>query len=645
MAAGMELFRLFGRVLVDTSDADESLDGVDQKAKKSQVTLGDLAKAAGAATLAFGAMAVGLGVKAVHSADEFNKAMNGLKNETAATSEEMDGLQDAAKEIYNGGMGESFEDIAKTMANVKQVLGGTADEIERSSKNALLMRDTFDMDVAGSVGTVNSLMKKFGITADQAYTLIAQGAQQGANKNGDLLDVLNEYSPQFSALGFSAEQFTDILIQGSKDGAFQVDKVGDAIKEFTIRSKDMSATSTDAFTSLGLDAAKMSQAFAAGGESAQTAFQQVMAGLSSLTDPVERNRIGVELFGTQFEDLEAQGILALGNVQSYTNQTAETLADINNVKYDNFGAQIEGIGRMFETGILIPLGERLLPKLQEFAEWFKDHMPEIEDGINKSLDVVIGLFEGFAKAIQWVIDNGETLTPIIVGLTGAIAAQAVINTINNLYKAWSTATKSQTTLQWLLNAALNANPLGLVALAIGVLIAAGVLLYKNWDTVKAKAGELWAKLKEVFGNVKSFLVGVWEDAWGGIKGVLNKIIGGINRMIGGLNKIQINIPDWVPEIGGKNFGIHLDTIATLATGTDYFEGGTALVGEEGAELVSLPRGTKVTNHGDTLDELKASPEYVQTHIYLDGQQIAEVVSAAQYSGARNRGRMTGVVPG
>lgn len=626
MSAGMEIFRLFGRILIDNSGADEALDDVNKKADGASGKLGTLVQAAGAATIAFGAFAVGIGIKAVHSADEFNRAMKGLQNETAATSEEMEGLENAAQNIYNSGMGENFEDIADTLANVKQVLGGTSDEIERAGKNALLLRDTFDMDVAGSVGTVNSLMQKFGITSDQAYTLIAQGAQQGANKNGDLLDVLNEYAPQFSALGFSAEQFTDILIQGSKDGAFQVDKVGDAIKEFTIRSKDMSATSTDAFNSLGLDAAKMAQAFAAGGTSAQTAFQQVMTGLSSITDPVERNRIGVELFGTQFEDLEAKGILALGNVQSYTSQTAETLADINNVKYDNFGAQLEGIGRMFETGILIPLGERLLPKLQEFAEWFRDHMPEIEAGVNKSLDVVIGLFEGVAGAVQWVIDNGETLIPVVAGLTAAFAAQAIIGTVTKLMNAYKASTTTMTVAQWALNAAMNANPLGLLATLIGALIAAGVLLYKNWDTIKVKLGELWSWMKDIGGKIGDFFGGVFDGLVSGFKGYVNKWIDSINYLIRGLNRIQVSVPDWVPGMGGKEFGVHINEIKPLAEGTDYFQGGMALVGEEGAELVSLPRGTKVTNHGDTLDKLSRSSEYVQANFYLDGKLVAQSIA-------------------
>ncbi|RED54799.1 phage tail tape measure protein [Cohnella lupini] len=532
----MEIFRLFGSILINNSGADDALDSVDERGRRAQSRLSDIGKAAGAVVLSLGALgaaaAIGLGAKAFKSADEFHKAMNGLAAETGATAEEMKGLEQSAKNLYNNGMGENFEDIAKSMALIKTTTGATGTELEKLSQHALMLRDTFEMDVAGSANTANSLMKQFGITGQQAYTLIAQGAQQGANKNGDLLDVLNEYAPQFSALGFSAEEFTDTLIQGSKDGAFQVDKVGDAIKEFTIRSKDLSKTSVEAFQQLNLNAVDMSYAFGEGGEAAQDAFGKVIRALENTKDPLQRNAIGVALFGTQFEDLEASAILSLGNVQSYTNSTADTLQKINDVKYDTVGEAVQGIGRNLETGILIPLGEKILPKLQDFADWFIDHMPEIEDAINESIDVAIGIFEGFAEALQWVIDNGDILLPIIAGLTGAIAAQLVINVVVNAYKAWKLATTAQTTAQWLLNAAMNANPLGLIALAVGALVTVGILLYKNWDKVREATSKFWDWVKNFMNGwggkillVLAPFIGVplmIATHWNEIKGIVSK---------------------------------------------------------------------------------------------------------------------------
>lgn len=512
----MEIFRLFGTILVE-NNADEVLDDVDTRGQRAQERLGSIAKAAGALILSLGAIgaaaALALGVKSVQVADEFRQAMNGLASETGLTADEMKEYEEITKRIYNRNLGENFEDIAKSMAKVKQITGESGQVLEGLTATALMLRDTFEFEVEGSINTVNSMMQHFGITGEQAYTLIAQGAQQGANKNGDLLEVLNEYSAQFSALGFSAEQFTDILIQGAQDGAFQVDKIGDAIKEFTIRSKDGSTASAEAFAALGLSAADMTNAFAAGGETAQTAFAQVVGALDAISDPVAKNTIGVALFGTQFEDLEAKAITSLASVKSSTDSTASTLEEINKIKYDSFTQAIKGIGRMFETGVMIPIGEKILPKLSEFAEWFKGKMPEIEKVTLAVADTIIAGFTMFGNALQWVVDKANILLPILAFITAALAAQMIINTLVTIYHAWKLATASMTTAQWLLNLAMAANPIGLVAAAIGLLIAAGVALYMNWDKVSGFLLGTWTAIKEAAVSIWNGLVTFFKE-WG-----------------------------------------------------------------------------------------------------------------------------------
>jgi hypothetical protein len=179
----------------------------------------------------------------------------------------------------------------------------------------------------------------------------------------------------------------------------------------------------------------------------------------------------------------------------------------------------------------------------------------------------------------------------------------VINGLVKAYRAWQAVTRTQTTLQWLLNVALNANPLGLVALAIGAVIAIGVLLWKNWDTVKKKAGELWSSMKSIFGKIGDFIGGVWDGMTNGIKSAINSIIRAINGMIGTINKIKMKIPDWVPKLGGTTIGFSLSKIPMLAEGGDITKSGRVLVGERGPEILDLPNGARVTpldkNSGNT----------------------------------------------
>lgn len=622
----VELFKLFGRILIDNSKANKDMDETDKKGEEVAKTLQQITQEAGTLAIGFaaaGAAALaGLGIKAVNAADDLNKAMNTLQAQTGATDAEMKSFEESAKRLYGANYGQSFEDIANSMSEIARTTGLSGAELEATTKNALALRDTFELGVNETARTANSLIKNFGITADQAYTLIAQGAQQGANKNGDLLDTLNEYSVQYKALGFSAEEFTATLIDGAKNGSFSIDKVGDAIKEFTIRSKDGSKASANAFKQLGFDATAMTKAFASGGEMARYAFDEVASALSQIADPVQKNTIGVALFGTQFEDLEASAIEALGNIETKVNQNAQTLQAINDVKYDSFGEAIKGLGRQLELGLFIPLGEKILPKLNEWAKWLQDNSPMIQEKLGGAVDKLASFFDGLATAIEFVVKNMKIFIPILWAVTGAIVAQQIITVVVELYKAWQIATKTMTTAQWLLNAAMAASPFGLIALAIGAVIGAIVLLVMNWDWVKEKALMLWDFLKEgfvksidrikgAFGLLKDIAKKAFEGLLSVIKFPINMYIRYINLMIssverlintlaGAVNKIPaIKIPDWIPGIGGKELKIptiptiDLPEIPLLAKGGTILEPGLAMVGEQGPELLDLPGGASV----------------------------------------------------
>lgn len=384
----MELFNLQGTINVDNDSANESIRQTNQNASglsKIFGNLGGIAMTAGAAVATVGvaaaAAAGAIGYKAVTAATDFNKSLNTLQTQTGSTKEEINGLGEGMKEIYKMNLGESFDDIGQAMALVKQqslALGAQSEkDITSITKNALLLRDTFELDVNMSVNTVSTMVKNFGITADEAFNIIAQGAQQGANKQGDLLEILNEYSPHFKALGMDAETFMNTLISGAESGAWSIDKMGDAVKEFNIRSKDGSKASAEAYQALGFNADKMFNTFANGGKDAEDSFVKVNEKLLGMKDKVKQNEIGVALWGTMWEDLEKEGIEALIHINDSTDKTIDTMGEISKIKYKDFGSALEGIGRQIEVDLLIPLGDAVLPLLNKFANWFGANIPTV----------------------------------------------------------------------------------------------------------------------------------------------------------------------------------------------------------------------------------------------------------------------------
>lgn len=112
----------------------------------------------------------------------------------------------------------------------------------------------------------------------------------------------------------------------------------------------------------------------------------------------------------------------------------------------------------------------------------------------------------------------------------------------------------------------------------------------NWSAA-------WENVKNIFKGIFNNLVNIFKIPINGIIGLLNAAITAINKLISGLNKIKFDIPDWVPYLGGKTFGINIKEIGKipyLAKGGNVLKG-TALVGEAGPELLTVMNGkTTVT---------------------------------------------------
>ncbi len=157
-----------------------------------------------------------------------------------------------------------------------------------------------------------------------------------------------------------------------------------------------------------------------------------------------------------------------------------------------------------------------------------------------------------------------------------------------------------------------------------------------WDTVAGVFRGASQVLQGIFQTLTGLLTGNWSQCWEGIKNIVsgiwtsitsfvkggvNSIISAINVFIRGINKIKV--PDWVPGVGGLGFSI--SEIPMLAKGTDYFQGGLAIVGEQGPELVSMPRGAQVTPNRETENILSNGGTFILQTV-LDGKVVAETIA-------------------
>lgn len=390
-------------------DVTGKLDKVNWKAVAVGGAIGGIAVATGKAVVDAGKYLADLG-------NEYNTAINQLSAATGATGAELDSLGESVKNIYAQNLGDDFADVADGLAATQQASDLTGEALERATAAGFNLRDVFDYDVSESARAASALMKNFNIDAEEAYGLIAVGAQNGADKNGDLLDTLNEYSPQFAALGLSADQFIGTLVEGADAGLFSIDKVGDAVKEFNIRAKDGSDTSREAFESLGLNADKMFAAFAAGGDTAEAAFFDTVEALNNMDDPLARNAAGVALFGTQFEDLEAGVLPVLASIETAAYDGAAALQQINDVKYNDLGSAFEAVKRSAEVALL-PMASMIANTLTALAPILSDTFEAIAPVITDTLNACMPFVQEFLVGMG---DTLQTVMPMVTELAAGL---------------------------------------------------------------------------------------------------------------------------------------------------------------------------------------------------------------------------------
>lgn len=535
-----------GEIVDFGEDFEKAKSAIDENKQSISEHAGALAEMGQAAATAVTAVAT----YATKFSDDFTQALNHVQASTGATVDEIKQYKALMEEIYADGKGEDLNDIANSLSVVKQNFKDISDsaDLKTITENALILRDTFDFEVSESIRAVKMLMDKFGVSADEAYTLIAQGTQNGLNRQGDLMDIINEYSVHFSQLGYSAEEMLNAMQNGLNTGAFSVDKLGDAMKELGIRSIDLSESTKDAFSSLGLisdsTTAKIEELsdsqnklsfedytaqISAGGESAKKAIKEIMTALAGVSDETERNRIAVELFGTMWEDVGSQGILAMSNLDGSVSTAKNTLEEINNVRYSDIGNQLETLKRSFEIGVIKPIGDEIAPLVSEMIDTIKSRLPDVKqkvieliEAVKPQLPEIKEMLKTVVSAVKefgnFIIEHGGVIISVLAGIVAGIMAFHVVSIIQlaiGVFQTLFLVIKSGCTVVQFFNLICSANPYAVIAGIVIGLIAALVtgitLLWNNcevfrnsitnlWDGIKLMVADIWNWIVEQYNN-------------------------------------------------------------------------------------------------------------------------------------------------
>ncbi|MCF7548511.1 phage tail tape measure protein [Pseudonocardia sp. WMMC193] len=432
---------------VDTSDVQSGMSKIGEMVKAPALAAG----AVGGATLGVGfANSLDFG-----AADAKMRASLNLSKEEAAKAGA------AASIVFARGYTDNMSEVTDAIGAIgtSMVDLGTISqpELEALARKALKLADVFDVDVTEATRAAGRLMKSgLAADADEAFDLITAGMSQVGDASGDMLDTMNEYSPFLQRLGIDGESAFGSLAAAQKLGIRDTDAWGDAIKEFSLRAIDTADSTTDAYKSLRLDADKTRDAIAKGGPEAEKAMSQVVQALMKVQDPVERNRIGVELFGTQWEDTARDILPALdplankmGDVEGATDRMVDQATTAKD--------KVQGLKNSFDewTASLVetdgPLGD-VATGLMAFGPQALDVVGDLAPMLAalKMSGIADAIKSGPVKAVDEIGDAADrSATKVgkggkggLVGALGSIAAftaagALAANGVNEMNKAFA----------------------------------------------------------------------------------------------------------------------------------------------------------------------------------------------------------------
>lgn len=567
---------------------------------------------------------------------DFDRVITGAGAKAGASAAELEKMRAAATQ-----MGADFPVSATEVAQAMDALAASG---FNANQTVALMPSILTSAVASGEGlaqtsqVVTSALNIWGMAQEnvgQNAARVADVIQQAANASAlglqDFGVALQYAGAPAAALNVNIEELSTALAL-IKNRGIDASTAGTSLRSLFTRLSNPPKQAAEAIAQLGLQVTDSAGNFIG----LENVISQMRSAMHGLND-TQRIALAQAIAGT--EGYSALLSLVDTAPEEYRRMTEE----INNaagssarqyeIMKNTLSGSVEDMKGSLEA-LAINFGSVLAPSIRQAAA----AIGSIADAINamspeqKAMlaDIAMGIvgFTGFAFAAGKVVSIGGSL----VTMYGNIATVLAGHHIRNKLLEYSIIGIGRA-FTFLRTAALTALPrigaaftlmLSPVGLAVAGVIAAGYLLYRNWDAVKqwiagvlsalsngfSAAFGMWRAILMTFLNfVASVFVGGWNAAWNGLPSVVSyvaegtrSIFGGVlesvrsmfNGVIDSINGIQITIPAWVPGFGGSTFGPL--GIPKLATGTDSWRGGPAMIHDRGAEIVDLPTGTRVIPH-------------------------------------------------
>lgn len=647
-------------------------------------------KAAKAMATATSAAITAITVDAAKKAIEFESTM-------ADVAKVVDGLRDE-----DGAFTKSYYEMSDALLNMSKSIPMTADALGQI------------MASAGQAGIASEDLAKFTETAAKMGVAFDTTAEQAGDWMATWRTALNLSQTQVTALGDQLNYLGNTTSENALKLSEVVTRVGALGQTAGLSAGEVAALAasmpgvTAEISATGIKSMMIAMTAGASATSKQAAvLQQLGFTASDMANRMQTDAKGaiIDLLGaikqlpaaeqtaalSQYFGKESVSSIApllknlgylqqqfakVGDAAAYSGSMEEEYA----VRADTTANKLQLMQNKLAV-LQVQIGNKILPYVNDALDDLSANaLPKAE----KTLGFII---PKVAKLLGFMLEHSSALINIGLGITAVVGISKTFKAVSTAYKGATAAVKllraaqlKTKTATIALTAQIRAHtfamrasaaeskaaavaskafraglafvtsPIGIAILAITALIAAGVWLYKNWDTVKAKAAQLgakisgiwtkintavttaiaaissrfpalgavlsglwksvqdvWGNIKAIFSNIIGFIDNVfsgnWSAAWGNVvsifgnefgalaniaKAPINAVISVINMVLSKINEMKISIPDWVPGVGGKTLGFNIPQIPMLATGGIATAPTLAMVGEGGEPEAVLP---------------------------------------------------------
>lgn len=459
-------------------------------------------------------------------------------------------------------------DFEAGMSEVSAITGATGNDLVKLENQAKQLGATTKFSARDAAEG----MKYFGMAGydtNQIMSALPATLDLAAAGGTDLGIACDIVSDAMTGLGMSANEttkFTDIMAATITNSNTSVELMGETLKYVGPVAGTLGIEMSDLSVAIGL--------MGNSGIKGSQAGTALRAGLTNLVKPTKEMKVAMEKYGVELVKNEDGSVDLMGTMENLRstlggldqatqaqaistifgkeamsgwaaivnasegdfNKLSEAItnsegkaSDMAKTMQDNLKGSIDNMKSAFE-GLLITIGQRLIPIFQNLVEgitniftWFNNLNPAIQNVI-----IGVGGFLAILGPLLLIVGN------IIIFITNLGAA---IGTLVTFFSAGGAGAG-------ILSAAIGAitGPVGLVIAAITALIAIGVLLYQNWDTIKSKCTEVWNSIKEtvttIWNNIKTSTTEVWNnikntlsDVWNNIKTITQPAVDFIKSIV------------------------------------------------------------------------------------------------------------------